>query len=116
MMSCRVVPNRLIDPAGWYSKNLYQKLEIIAERVLTRVNKYDKVRIMDIKLGKNATRLKEMRLRLELSQEKFAALLGVTLVTVNRWETGDCEPSQMAMKLSDQLAGRCKMERRERII
>ncbi len=33
-----------------------------------------------------------------LTQEKFAARLGVTYPTVNRWENGRAHPSALAMK------------------
>ena len=37
-------------------------------------------------------RIKELRLRFELSQERFARLLGVSLQTVRRWESGLTRP------------------------
>lgn len=42
--------------------------------------------------------IKETRRRLELTQEKFAAKLGVTLPTVNRWENGRTRPSPLAIQ------------------
>ena len=41
--------------------------------------------------------IKEIRLRLHLSQAELAAKLGVSFATVNRWENGRCEPSQIAV-------------------
>mgnify|MGYP006285794497 CR=1 FL=1 len=41
---------------------------------------------------------KELRRRLNLSQEKFAARLGVSFQTINRWENGKTEPSPLARK------------------
>lgn len=38
-----------------------------------------------------------MRHRLELSQEELARELGVSFVTVNRWEKGHAKPSKLAM-------------------
>lgn len=38
------------------------------------------------------TRIKETRLRLGLSQERFAQLLGVSMQTVRRWESGLTKP------------------------
>jgi DNA-binding transcriptional regulator YiaG len=43
--------------------------------------------------------IREMRSRLDLTQEQFAARLGVTFPTVNRWENGHFQPSPMAKKL-----------------
>jgi DNA-binding transcriptional regulator YiaG len=42
--------------------------------------------------------VREMRQRLGLTQERFAALLGVTLPTINRWENGRSKPSPLALK------------------
>jgi putative transcriptional regulator len=41
--------------------------------------------------------LVEMRHRLSLSQEDLARELGVSFVTVNRWEKGHSKPSKLAM-------------------
>lgn len=41
--------------------------------------------------------VRELRKRLGLTQEKFAARLGVTFPTVNRWENGRTKPSPMAV-------------------
>lgn len=45
----------------------------------------------------------EMRQRLGLSQEKFAARLGVSFPTINRWENGRAEPSPLALKSIERL-------------
>ncbi|MBB3205517.1 DNA-binding transcriptional regulator YiaG [Rhodopirellula rubra] len=42
--------------------------------------------------------VKSLREQLGLSQEKFAAKLGVTFSSVNRWENGHRKPSPLAMK------------------
>lgn len=39
-----------------------------------------------------AGKVKHARTTLKLSQEKFAALLGVSFATVNRWEKGHATP------------------------
>lgn len=41
----------------------------------------------------------ELRHRLRLTQEQFAARLGVTFPTVNRWENRRTKPSRIALKL-----------------
>jgi transcriptional regulator with XRE-family HTH domain len=41
-------------------------------------------------------RLRELRKRQSLTQEKMAELLGVHFATVNRWENGKTAPSAMA--------------------
>ncbi|MBD1909220.1 MULTISPECIES: helix-turn-helix transcriptional regulator [unclassified Leptolyngbya] len=47
--------------------------------------------------------IRHLRQHLNLSQEKFAAQLGVSFKTVNRWENGHSLPSPMAMKLLEEL-------------
>ena len=43
--------------------------------------------------------VRELRQRLNLSQERLAQQLGVSFQTVNRWETGKVNPSPMATQL-----------------
>ncbi|MDZ8189660.1 MAG: helix-turn-helix domain-containing protein [Nostoc sp. ChiSLP02] len=52
---------------------------------------------------KIADLIRELRQELNLSQEKFAAKLGVSLRTVNRWENRSAMPSQMALKLIQEM-------------
>ena len=40
--------------------------------------------------------VRELRERTGLTQEKFAAKLGVTYPTINRWENGQSVPSKLA--------------------
>jgi putative transcriptional regulator len=47
--------------------------------------------------------IRELRLGLGLTQEEFAAKLGVTFPTVNRWENRRAKPSRMAMRLIEGL-------------
>jgi putative transcriptional regulator len=49
--------------------------------------------------------VRELRERTGLTQEKFAAKLGVTLPTVNRWENGKAKPSPLALKQVEGLLG-----------
>jgi putative transcriptional regulator len=46
-----------------------------------------------------ATLVRELRFRLGLTQEQFAAELGVTFASINRWENRKVQPSPMALKL-----------------
>ena len=46
----------------------------------------------------NADLIRQVRGRLGLTQEKFAAKLGVTFPTINRWENGRTEPSPLARR------------------
>lgn len=42
--------------------------------------------------------IRELRHTLKLTQERFAAQLGVTFPTINRWENGHATPSPLALK------------------
>ncbi len=53
--------------------------------------------------GEIADLIYELRQRLDLTQEQFAARLGVTYPTVNRWENHRASPSPMALKLIHEL-------------
>ena len=48
--------------------------------------------------------IRELRERTGLTQEKFAAMLGVTFPTINRWENGRSRPSPLAMQKIEELA------------
>lgn len=45
-----------------------------------------------------ARQIRNLRLKLGLTQEQFAAKVGVTFSTVNRWENGKGKPSPLAMR------------------
>jgi transcriptional regulator with XRE-family HTH domain len=47
--------------------------------------------------------VRELRERTGLTQEKFAARLGVTFPTINRWENGRAKPSPLAMQKIEEL-------------
>jgi DNA-binding transcriptional regulator YiaG len=46
----------------------------------------------------NGQEIKKLRIKLELSQERFAREVGVSLNTVNRWENDGMQPSQLAIQ------------------
>ena len=46
--------------------------------------------------------IRELRLETGLTQQKFAAGLGVTYPTVSRWENGLAHPSPLAIKKIEQ--------------
>lgn len=50
--------------------------------------------------------IRELRLKTGLTQEQFAAELGVTCPTVNRWENNRATPSPMALKLIEEMRQR----------
>jgi len=47
--------------------------------------------------------LKELRSALGLTQEQFAAKVGVTFSTINRWENNHGKPSPLAMQMIEKL-------------
>ena len=50
--------------------------------------------------------IRELRIVTGLTQEQFAAKLGVTYGTVNRWERGKMQPSPLALKQVDKVLRR----------
>jgi len=48
--------------------------------------------------------VRELRNHLGLSQEKFAAKLGVTSPTINRWESARTKPSPLAVARIREIA------------
>lgn len=62
------------------------------------------------KLMKNSDIIKEIRSRLSLSQMELAEKLGVSFATVNRWEKGRCDPSQIAQNAIRQLCTQNKID------
>lgn len=55
-------------------------------------------------------KIKRLRLKLGLTQERFAHRLGVTFVTVNRWESGNAKPSPLAIQEINRLKRSTKVE------
>ena len=47
--------------------------------------------------------VRKLRERTGLTQERFAAKLGVTFPTINRWENGRAKPSPLAMQRIEEL-------------
>lgn len=47
--------------------------------------------------------IRELCSKLDLTQEQFAAKVGVTFSTVNRWESGKSTPSPLAMRRIEEL-------------
>jgi DNA-binding transcriptional regulator YiaG len=47
--------------------------------------------------------IRNLREQTGLTQEKFAAKLGATLPTINRWKSGRAKPSPLAMQKVEEL-------------
>ena len=60
----------------------------------------------------NAIEIKEIRERLNLTQEALAHLLGVSFQTINRWERGLFKPSKLALDKIKQLEEKEKVNGR----
>ncbi len=52
-----------------------------------------------------AEMIRKLRAKLGLTQEQFAAKVGVTWSTVNRWENGRGKPSPLALSRIEELLG-----------
>ena len=59
---------------------------------------------------KSSEIIKEIRSYLNLSQSELADVLGVSFATVNRWEKGRCEPSQIAVNAIKNLCADNKID------
>jgi putative transcriptional regulator len=57
-----------------------------------------------------ASFVKDARASLSMTQRVFAKFLGVSVVTVNRWEKGYHEPSKLAMDKLDSILEAVKQE------
>ena len=55
--------------------------------------------------------VRELRVTLGLTQEQFAAKLGVTFTTVNRWENNKGKPSPLAMLRIEELQNELKQNK-----
>lgn len=45
-----------------------------------------------------AKKIRQLRSTMGVTQEQFAAIVGVTVSTVNRWEHGKSKPSPLALR------------------
>lgn len=59
---------------------------------------------------KSSEIIKEIRSYLNLSQSELADVLGVSFATVNRWEKGRCEPSQIAVNAIKNLCANSNID------
>ncbi|MHC4587166.1 MAG: helix-turn-helix domain-containing protein [Planctomycetota bacterium] len=55
--------------------------------------------------------VRELRVALGLTQEQFAAKIGVTVSTVNRWENDKGKPSPLAMLRIKKLRNKIKQNK-----
>ena len=57
-----------------------------------------------VQAGSIAYTVRRLREHTGLTQEQFAARLGVTFATINRWENGHVKPSPLALRQIGNLA------------
>ena len=55
--------------------------------------------------------IRELRTTLGLTQEQFAAKIGVTVSTINRWENDKGNPSPLAMLRIKELKSKLKKDK-----
>lgn len=55
--------------------------------------------------------VRNLRRRLGLTQAKLAARLGVSWLTISRWENGKCQPSPLALKRLHEEANKARRKR-----
>lgn len=51
----------------------------------------------------DAKRIRTLRISLSETQESFARRLGISFVSVSRWEGGHAKPSALARRLLDEI-------------
>lgn len=62
---------------------------------------------------KISCKIREIRLEMGLTQEQFAAKLGVSFPTVNRWENQKAKPSPLAIQNLQKLFSNFKKKSRK---
>ncbi len=59
--------------------------------------------------------IRELRTAMGLTQEQFAAKVGVTFSTVNRWENGRGRPSPLALRRIEEMQAKFRVKCKMRI-
>lgn len=60
-------------------------------------------------VDESADEIKSLRQALGLTQAEFALKIGVSMMTVSRWERGETQPSPLAQALISQLQNSVKL-------
>ncbi|MBD2039088.1 helix-turn-helix domain-containing protein [Microcoleus sp. FACHB-672] len=60
--------------------------------------------MLSVKQPELGNLMRQLRINAGLTQEQFAAKLGVSFSTLNRWENGHSTPSPLAMQIIEQQA------------
>ncbi len=58
--------------------------------------------------------IRELRAGLSLTQEQFAAKIGVTYSTINRWENNKGKPSRLALRQLEKLQKKLKRNKQSK--
>ncbi|AQQ52229.1 transcriptional regulator [Planococcus lenghuensis] len=64
----------------------------------------------------SAEEIRELRLELKLTQKSFAALIGVSVKTIESWERGTNEPSGAARRLLEILRNEPDLAQKQEIV
>ncbi len=59
----------------------------------------------------NSKMIRKLRTALGLTQEQFAAKIGVTYSTINRWENNKSKPSPLALQRIEELQKKLKQNK-----
>lgn len=73
-------------------KTKVERYETLFKYLLTNGQPYDNIYLM------KSSEIRNLRIRLNLSQQKFAEKLGVSITTVVRWENSIANPSPLALE------------------
>ncbi len=61
--------------------------------------------------GNISKMIRKLRTALGLTQEQFAAKIGVTYSTINRWENNKSKPSPLALQRIEELQKKLKQNK-----
>jgi len=63
-----------------------------------------------------SVRVRKMRVKLKLHQQHFASLLGVSFVSINRWERGAAEPTGLSAVMLELIGDALDLHPREAVL
>ena len=99
----------------WKAGQIYHVLYYLP-RLMNKRERSGRAEMND-KSKKDVTKMiRELRARLELTQEQFAAKVGVTFSTVNRWESGRSNPSPLARRRISELIEYAEKGKRDSLL
>jgi len=82
------------DARGWFESGLIDA---------GRMAEYESLCLVPVPHYLNGRKIRKLRRRYRLKQERLAELLNTRVVTVRRWETGQTKPRGAALRLLELL-------------